>query len=134
MLLALQPIRINFGIITPTPLPADVVIAPQLSGTPLVCSVNLNSAMDTETLKMLVQEPSTLIVYVQTHPQIIIAPPSSSGLVIGVVLGLLVAAGAGGIVFLIARKQAKTAIKAAMDANTIPIRITLRSRHAKRYA
>jgi hypothetical protein len=131
--LALQAIRISFGIITPDPLPDTVVIAPQLGGAPLVCTVNLNSAVDTNTLQQLLQAPGTLIAYIQDHPPIIVAPPSSSsGVVAGVAVGFVLAAAAGAGAFLFLRKRGKESIKSAMDTRTIPIRITLRSRYTRR--
>ena len=130
--LALQAIRITFGIITPDPLPDTIVIAPQLGGSPLVCTVNLNSAVDTNTLQQLLQAPGTLIVYIQEHPRIIVAPPSSSGVGAGVAVGLVLAAAAGAGAFLFLRKRGKEGIKSAMDTRTIPVRITLRSRYARR--
>jgi hypothetical protein len=131
-LLALQPIRISFGVFTPDPLPATVVIAPQLAGAPLACNVNLNSAVDATTLRQLLLDSNALIAYVQAHPQVIVVQSSSSGLVAGVVVGFLLAAAAGAGAFLFLRKRGKQTLKTAMDARIIPIRITLRSRQGRR--
>ena len=127
-LLALQPIRISFGVFTPDPLPATVVIAPQLAGAPLACNVNLNSAVDATTLRQLLLDSNALIAYVQAHPQVIVVQSSSSGLVAGVAVGFVLAAAAGAGAFLFLRRRGKQTLKAAMDARIIPIRITLRSR------
>jgi hypothetical protein len=132
-ILALQPIRISFGVFTPDPLPDTVVIAPLLGGAPLTCNVNMNSAVDATALRQLLLDSNALIAYVQAHPQVIVVQSSSSsGLVAGTVVGFALAAAAGAGVFLFLKRHGKRALGAAMEHHIIPICITLRSRQGRR--